>query len=131
MKIAISTNGNTLESQVAEEFEKSTYLIIVDVDDFSIEVFENDPQRSGSGLEMVRIIKEFDCEALITGSIERVAFEPLVEEQITRYLGVGFTAKEALTMMEKYRLEIIRDYKGSLGILHKHPHGGSCDCNES
>jgi predicted Fe-Mo cluster-binding NifX family protein len=137
MKIAVATNGNTLTSPVAQEFEQSTHLLIVDMVDLSFKAFENREQEQGSGMEMARTIKEYDCEAVITGSIQEPAFELLAGEQITRYRGAGVTAQEALEMMERLQLELISDYAGNMGRPHEHGHGhghscgGSCDCDES
>lgn len=109
-------------------------MLIVNMDDLSFEAFENKEQEKGSGMEMARTIKEYDCEAIITGSIQEQAFEFLAGEQITRYKGAGIAAKEALEMMEKLQLELISDYAGNVGKAHEHGHscgGGSCGCDES
>lgn len=130
MKIAVATDGNTLTSRVAQEFAKSTYLLIVDMESLDFQAFENDQPKDETGLEMAKIIREYDCEAVITGQIEGEAFEFLADEQITRYNGAGYTAGEALDMMEKLQLDLISDYEGSAGISHGHSCGGSCGCQE-
>lgn len=130
MKIAVATDGNSLVSPVAQEFVKSTHLLIVDMESMDFQAFENDGQKDETGLEMAKIVKEYDCEAVITGHIEGEAFELLAGEQITRYNGAGYTAEEALNLMEKLQLELISDYNGSVGAFHGHSCGGSCDCEE-
>jgi predicted Fe-Mo cluster-binding NifX family protein len=127
MKIAIATNGNTLESLVAEEFEQSAFLLIVETDDLSYKVYPNEEHTDGSGLAMTKKVIECDCEALITGSIEQLAFDELALAQVTRFLGANHSAKDVLNLMEAYKLNIIRDYKGGEGMFHEHHHH-TCDC---
>ncbi|NLM20794.1 MAG: hypothetical protein GX207_03500 [Peptococcaceae bacterium] len=129
MLIAVAANGDTLEHRVAKRFEDSTYLLIVNMEDMSLEVFKNHNAGTGSGIDMARIITEKDCEAVITGSIKREAFEELLTMQVTRYNGADYTAREALDLMEKYRLDLICYYEGEdpdFHILHR----GSCDCSD-
>ncbi|XCH79139.1 MAG: NifB/NifX family molybdenum-iron cluster-binding protein [Candidatus Dehalobacter alkaniphilus] len=128
MKIAVATNGNSLEDRVPEMFEESAYLLVVETDDLSYEVYENPEHKGGSGLAMTNKIIEQDCEALISGSIEEPAFEALVKNQITRYLGANYSAKDAIKLMGLYQLELIREYNGKEWDPHAHDHHGTCDC---
>lgn len=123
MKIAVATLGNTLTSRVAGEFVKCTHLLIVDVETMSFQVFEHDPEKDEEGLALAKLVKDHNCEALIIGLIEGEPFELLAAEQITRYYGAGYTAEEALDLMERMELEIICDYVGSPPHLHDH----ACD----
>ncbi|NLL52264.1 MAG: hypothetical protein GX248_06120 [Peptococcaceae bacterium] len=129
MLIAVAANGETLEDRVAKRFEDSTCLLIVNMEDMSFEVFKNHSAGSGSGIDMAKIITEKDCEAVITGSIKREAFEELIETQVTRYNGADYTAREALDLMEKYRLDLVRYYEGEDPDFHM-LHRGSCDCSD-
>jgi predicted Fe-Mo cluster-binding NifX family protein len=130
MKIAIATNGNTLENLVAEEFEKSAFLLIVETDDLSYKVHPNEERIGGSGLAMAKKVIECDCEAAITGSIEQPAFDELAMAQVTRYLGANHRTKDALDLMEAYKLDIIRYYKGGEGMYYDHIHNHhTCDCD--
>ncbi|HHW08258.1 MAG TPA: hypothetical protein GXX34_12145 [Clostridia bacterium] len=131
MKIAVATDGNTLTSRVAGEFAKSAYLLIVDMETMDFEAFAHDLEQDELGLDLARLVKEHDCEALITGLIEGEPFELLAAEQITRYRGAGYTAEEALDLMEKLQLEIICDYEGSMEhFFHGHACGAGCDGEE-
>lgn len=127
MKIAVASNGNTLEHVIPEEFEKSTYLLIIETDDLRYEVHAND-DIGGSGISMTQTLIASNCEALISGSIDQPAFDVLAIGQITRYWGTGLTAMEALQLMEKYKLDFIRDPKGGeSGLNHDHQ---SCNCDD-
>lgn len=130
MKIAAAANGGTLEDLIAEKFEQSTHLLIVEMDDYSLEVYPRDNSFGSPESAMVRVIIEKDCEAVITGSIRQPSFDALVEMQVTRYNGAGHTVREALTLMEKYRLDFIRSFEGEPADFHMLRHHHSCDCSD-
>ncbi|MGI5900950.1 MAG: NifB/NifX family molybdenum-iron cluster-binding protein [Desulfitobacteriia bacterium] len=130
MKIAVATEGNSLDSLVAEEFEKCSHLLVVDFEDFSFEAYENNTDQDSFAMRIAKIVVDTDCEAVITGSIEQPAFDTFVIAQVTRYNGAGIPAKEALIKMDNYELDIIRDFKGGDWFLKMHNHSGSCDCGE-
>lgn len=127
MKIAITANGNTLDNLVAEEFERSDFLLIIETDDLSYRVYANEELKSGSGLAMTKKVIEFNCEAIITGSIEQPAFDELAMYQVTRYFGANHSVMDALNLMEDYKLDIIREYKGGEGMAHEQHHY-ACNC---
>ncbi|MGI6492071.1 MAG: NifB/NifX family molybdenum-iron cluster-binding protein [Pelotomaculum sp.] len=134
MITAVSSQGKTLRDPVAEKFESSPYLLLVETDDFSqeiigIEVIENNVQSDPDGLQIAKTICERDCEVVITGTIEQPAFDVLAWGQVTRYKGVNYSAEEALALMHDYRLELIREYNGKEWEPHDHSHG-TCSCGE-
>lgn len=129
MKIALATNGNSLNSFVAEEYEDCSFLLVVETDDLSFEVYKNEGHRKGSELVITRKIIERGCEALICGSIEQSDFESIAQAQVTRYYGAHHSVKDALNLMENYQLNIIREYKGGEKLVHKHDHL-TCNCSD-
>ena len=127
MKIAVAANGDTLESMVTEEYENSTYLLVVDMNDLSFRAYPNEERGSSSELGITRRLIEHDSEAVICGSIEQANFDALVAVQVTRYNGANYSVNDALHRMEINQLEIIRDYKGGEGMTHEHHHY-TCSC---
>lgn len=127
MKIAVAVNGNDMDSLVAEYFEKSSHLLIFETDDASFTVFKNDPAADPYGSNMAGLVIGLNCECLITGMIEKHAFEMLAARQITRYFGNQYAAGEAIALMEVYALEFIRDYHGAENFPHYHEQG-NCNC---
>lgn len=127
MKIAVAANGDTLESMVTEEYENSTYLLVVDMNGLSFRVYPNEECGSSSELGITSRLIEHDCEALISGSIEQANFDAMVAAQVTRYNGANYSVNDALHRMETNQLEIIRDYKGGEGMPHEHHHY-TCSC---
>lgn len=127
MKIAVAANGDTLESMVTEEYENSTYLLVVDINSLSFRAYPNEERGSSSELGITSRLIEHDCEALISGSIEQANFDAMVAAQVTRYNGANYSVNNALHRMETNQLEIIRDYKGGEGMPHEHHHD-TCRC---
>jgi len=125
MKIAIAADGATMDSLVPDNFEESAFLLVVETDDGSFEAFKNPEGQGGAGMAMTREILKQDCEAVISGSIEKEAFEELAAAQITRYMGASRSAADALNLMDTYKLDIIRVPKGEVYDPDTHNHGPS------
>jgi predicted Fe-Mo cluster-binding NifX family protein len=127
MKIAVAANGSTLEDLVPGTFEESPYLLIVETDDGSYEAFKNPEEGGGAGLAMTREIIKRDCEALISGTIEKPAFKELMIAQVTRYLAANCNATEALRLMDANQLDFIRVPNGEVWVPHRHD-GDTSNC---
>jgi len=120
MKIAIAANGNTLEDSIPDTFEESAFLLIVETDDGSYEAFKNPQGKGSAGLAMTREIIKHDCEALISGSIEKQAFDVLMKAQVTRYMGANCRATDALHLMDANKLVFIRVPNGEVWTPYIH-----------
>lgn len=127
MKIAVAADGNTLEATIPGKFEESPFLLIVETDDGTYEAFKNPQAKGSAGLAMVKEIIKQDCEALISGTIEKQAFDKLMIAQVTRYLGVNCKAADALRMMDENRLDFIRVPNGEIWMPHI-PGNGTSKC---
>jgi len=107
MNIAVSANGESLDSQVSEQFEKCYYLLIINTDNFNIKALKNDELILSS-----EILKN-NCEALITGRIGTKEFDILADAYITRYNGSGSSVMDSIKLMDKNLLKIIKTCDGS------------------
>ena len=131
MKIAIAASGSTLENLVPDTFEESAFLLIVETDDGSYEAFKNPEVEGSAGLAMTMEILKHDCEALISGSIEKQAFEVLMKAQVTRYMGANCRAADALRLMDANQLDFIRVANGEVWVPHRHDYDASnCEGHE-
>ncbi|ODA39233.1 NifB/NifX family molybdenum-iron cluster-binding protein [Desulfosporosinus sp. BG] len=110
MNIAITTDGESLDSPVSEKFERCLYMLIVNMNDLSITAINKDQLR-GTSLEesLAHKVLEYDCEAIITGHINQTAFNILADAYVTRYFGAGHSAKDALELSEKQLLKLIKE----------------------
>ncbi len=72
---------------------------------------------------MAQKIIEFNCEGIISGAISHPeAFDILADACITRFLGPGFSGMEALDLMKKHELKLIRNINGTDGCDGEHDH---------
>lgn len=94
MKVAISSNDKTIESNVSDIFGRCLCFIIAEVDDDKIgkiQVIENKntDQISGAGISTAKLLVENDVEAVITGQVGPRAMEVLKQFNIEVYTGSG------------------------------------------
>jgi predicted Fe-Mo cluster-binding NifX family protein len=100
MRIAISSNGKTLDDSVSDVFGRSPYFIIVQVDDKKInfvEAFENisKNQVGGTGVTVAQAVIEKEVNAVISGNIGPRALDVFKQFKIETFQAKG-TVKQAL-----------------------------------
>ena len=49
MKIAVSSSGNNLDSQIEPRFGRCAYLVVADTENMNFEAFDNESIASGGG----------------------------------------------------------------------------------
>lgn len=123
MNIAVAADGESLESNVSEEFEICKYLLILNMDDLTVKAFKNELVTGiQAGARLADEVVKHDCEALITGKIQPPAFNRLADACITRFFGFGISVKRSLDLMEKNKLKIIRNSDGTDQCSGHHDH---------
>jgi len=100
LKVAVSSKGGNLESEVNNVFGRSPYFIIVEIEDGEIkrtEIIENKSteQMSGAGISAAQLMAEKNVNAVITGNVGPRAFDALNQFNIGIYIGNG-TIKKVL-----------------------------------
>ena len=123
MKIAICSETDSADGLVAMNFEKAQYLLLVDTDQGNIyDVIKKNDE--GNILFAGKIVDE-DCEAVITGPIEKVPFEIMANAGVSRFDGNGMKGQRAYIRFLRNQLPLIRDYIGGPGPAG-HSHDFSC-----
>lgn len=116
MKIAVATNEKNLLGKIPDTLAEARYILIVDLDKMEIVDFLDGEQKNDRALAFAQFVVRWDCEVIICGAIEEQPFVILADEGcVTRHLGAGLTAAEAIDRMTAYELEYIRDYIGGSG----------------
>jgi len=119
MKIAMTMEGNVLESAVSSEFDTSPYLLVVRRSETGIEVIEKIEDLTAE--QLAQKIIDLNCEGIITGVFKnQPAFDLLADACLTRFLGVGHSGLEALEMMKQRTLPLIRNFEGTEGCSGDH-----------
>jgi predicted Fe-Mo cluster-binding NifX family protein len=102
MKIAISSFGPNLTSQLCPRLGGCKYFLVIDPEDMNLEVFENkhDASTSGAGRRAAQFLVSQKVHAVITGRCRPNTFKVLSEAGVYLYFKHSGTVKEVL---EKYR----------------------------
>lgn len=98
MKIAVTSIGKTLESQVDPRFGRSACFIIIDTEtrDFSVIENENVAAAGGAGISSAKAVIDAGVEAVLTGNCGPNAERTLSAGKIELYTGVSGTISEAI-----------------------------------
>jgi predicted Fe-Mo cluster-binding NifX family protein len=100
MKIAVSSTGKSIESNVSDVFGRCPYFIIAEIKNQKIEKTEaikneSTDQTSGAGISTAQLMAEKDVNAVITGNVGPRALDVLKQFNIEIYFGEG-TTKDVL-----------------------------------
>ncbi len=101
MKVAVSSSGKDLDSQVDPRFGRCAYFIIVETEDMSFDAFDNENLAlgGGAGIQSAQFVASKGAKALITGNCGPNAVQTLSVSQIEIFVGNSGTVRE---VVEKY-----------------------------
>jgi predicted Fe-Mo cluster-binding NifX family protein len=101
MKVAVSSSGKNLDSQVDPRFGRCAYFIVVETDDMTFEAFDNENLAlgGGAGIQSAQFVASKGAKAVITGNCGPNAVQTLSVSQIEIFVGNSGTVREAI---EKY-----------------------------
>jgi len=102
MKIAISSSGQDMDSAIDPRFGRCAYFLIVETDDMSFEVLDNESAAlgGGAGIQSAQFVISKGAKAVITGNCGPNAIKTLSAGGVKVFLRVMGSIKEAV---EKYR----------------------------
>jgi len=123
MKIAVSSSGRDLDSQVDPRFGRCAYFVIVETDDMSFEAFanENISLGGGAGIQSAQFVASTGAKALITGNCGPNAVQTLSVSQVVIFVGHSGTVREVI---EKYMKGNIKS-TSTPNVTDHHGMGGS------
>jgi predicted Fe-Mo cluster-binding NifX family protein len=123
MKIAISSTGKDLNSQIDPRFGRCQYFLFVDSDTMEFEAAENEGLMAsgGAGVQAAQFIAQKGAGALITGNLGPNAASALSASGIKVYLVPEGTVKE---VTETYKSGTLKEVSGSTVPPHFGMGGG-------
>ena len=110
MKVAISSKGTDLDSQVDPRFGRAAYIIIVDTETMAFEAVDNaDNVNSfkGAGIQAASMVHDKGAEVLMTGYCGPKAFQTLQAAGIKVVSDTGGTVLEAVELLKKGSVEYL------------------------
>ena len=106
MKIAITSTGKTMDSEVDPRFGRAAYFVIVDTEttDFSVIENENVAAAGGAGISSTKTVADSGAEAVLTGNCGPNAERTLSAAGFKLYTGVAGTVAEAVELFKNGKL---------------------------
>jgi predicted Fe-Mo cluster-binding NifX family protein len=106
MKIAVTSTGKTLDSQVDPRFGRTAFFVIVDTEtmDFTVIENENIAAGGGAGISSAKTVIDTGTQAVLTGNCGPNAERTLNAAGIKIYTGVSGKVSEAVELFKTGKL---------------------------
>ncbi len=107
MKIAVSSTGKDLDSQIDPRFGRCAYFVIVDSDDMSFEVFDNENMAlgGGAGIQSAQFVASKGADVVITGNCGPNAMKTLNAAGVKVIVGQEGKVREVIEEFRKGKLK--------------------------
>jgi len=109
MRIAISSTGKKLESNLDPRFGRAAYFIIMDAETMDFKAVENSQNLNlpqGAGIQAGKTMADHHVDALITGHCGPKAFKVLQNAGVKIMTGAGGKVSDAIDQFKKGELAI-------------------------
>lgn len=102
MKLGISSEGKALNSQIDPRFGRCAYFMIVQTDDNTFEVFENEFKSlgGGAGIQAAGFLQSKDVETVLTGNCGPNAMKVFSEANIPVVTGQTGMIKDSIAQFK-------------------------------
>ncbi|WP_028584719.1 NifB/NifX family molybdenum-iron cluster-binding protein [Desulfogranum mediterraneum] len=103
MKIAVSSKGTTLDSEVDPRFGRASYIMIVDTDTLDFEAMDNSANCAafkGAGIQAATMVSDTGAEVLMTGYCGPKAFQTISAAGIKVVSDITGTVRDAVEKMQ-------------------------------
>ena len=108
MKIAITSSGRDLDSQVDPKFGRAAYILIVDTDDDAVEVLDNSENINafkGAGIQAAAMVSKKGAQVLLPGYCGPNAYKTLTAAGVKVVSDVSGTVRDAVEALIQGNLE--------------------------
>ena len=112
MKVAITAQGEEMQSLVDPRFGRAKWFIVIDSDTGAFEPVDNEKNLAaaqGAGIQAGSNVAKLGVEAVITGNVGPKAYSTLKAAGIKVYIGAKGTVKEALDEFKAGALESVQE----------------------
>jgi len=108
MKLAISSVGNNLDSEVDKRYARCSYFIIYDTDRKDFEAVKNEAINapSGAGVQSTQLMRDKGVEVVLTGNMGPTAMSVLTSAKIKVAIGVKGSVRDAIEKFNKGEYEL-------------------------
>ena len=109
MKIAVTSQGTNLNSQVDPRFGRAAYILIVDSETLDFEMLDNKENVAalkGAGIQAASMVNDKGAEVLLTGYCGPKAFMTLEAAKIRVANDVKGTVEDAVKAFNEGKLTL-------------------------
>ena len=106
MKIAISSSGKDLDAQLDPRFGRCRHFLIIETDNMSFEVFDNENATlgGGAGVQSAQFVAGKGIKAVITGNCGPNAMQVLSAAGVPVYTGQSGSVKDIVETYQNGKL---------------------------
>lgn len=106
MKVAVTSTGTTLGSDVDPRFGRCAYFVLVTTDDMAVEALPNESGAlgGGAGIQAGQLMARKGVKAVLTGSCGPNAHQTLSAAGIDVFVGCSGTVSEAVERFKAGKL---------------------------
>ena len=110
MKVAVTSQGPDLDSQVDPRFGRAKYFVVVDTETGEVSAHDNSQNLNavqGAGIQAGRNAVGLGVEAVITGNVGPKAFDTLRAGGVKVYVGAAGSVADAIRSFKAGDLECV------------------------
>jgi len=107
MKVAVTSQGADLTSEVDPRFGRARCFIVFDTDTGGFTPHDNTQNLNavqGAGIQAARRVADLEVEAVVTGNVGPKAFSVLQQANVKIYLGAKGSVKDAFEQFQSGQL---------------------------
>ena len=108
MKVAVTSQGQELSSEIDPRFGRARWLVVVDTETGKSEVHDNSVNLNatqGAGIQTGQNIANLGVEAVITGNVGPNAFKTLNAANVKIFLAEKQTVQDAIDSFKADKLK--------------------------
>ncbi|HKI50397.1 MAG TPA: NifB/NifX family molybdenum-iron cluster-binding protein [Desulfobacteria bacterium] len=112
MKIAVTSKGVDLDSEVDPRFGRAAYILVVDSETLSFEVMDNQENANafkGAGIQAAKMVSEKGAEVLLTGYCGPNAFKAMEAAKVGVANDATGTVREAVAAYNAGKMRLAED----------------------
>ena len=106
MRIAITSTGETLDSQVDPRFGRAAYFLVGDSETMDFRAIENEgvAAAGGAGISSAKLVTDAGAKAVLTANCGPNAERTLRAADVKLYTGVMGTVADAIKLFQNGKL---------------------------
>ena len=108
MKIAVTSEGNELSSEIDLRFGRAKWLIVFDIEHENFQSHDNEfnlNTAQGAGIQTARNIANLGADIVITGNVGPNAFKTLTTAKVKIFLVKKQTVQQAIDSYKEGKLK--------------------------